>query len=137
MIKFSLHTFFLLCITVYLLSSCSQTEKKQLKVTATAYNSVAGQTHGHPAEAAWGDTLKPGIKAIAVSRDLIDSGLTRGTAVKIEGLSGTYIVMDKMNARWTNKIDIYMGNKVSKARNWGKREVTITWKQRPKSDSKK
>ena len=47
-------------------------DKKTLEVTATAYNSLAGQTFGHPSEAAWGDTLKPGMKAIAVSRDLIN-----------------------------------------------------------------
>jgi 3D (Asp-Asp-Asp) domain-containing protein len=32
-----------------------------------------------------------------------------------------------MNKRWTEKIDIYMGTDVQKARDWGKREVMITW----------
>jgi 3D (Asp-Asp-Asp) domain-containing protein len=102
---------------------------KELEVTATAYNSTWEQTIGHPAEAAWGDTLKPGMKAIAVSRDLIDSGLTHGTMVEIGGLPGKYEVLDKMNARWKMKIDIYMGTSEEKAREWGKKKVTIRWEK--------
>jgi 3D (Asp-Asp-Asp) domain-containing protein len=106
-----------------------QSEKVQydtLKVTATAYNSVEFQTKkGNPAIAAWGDTLKPGMNAIAVSRDLIDSGLVYNSQILIEGMDSTFLVKDKMNKRWTNKIDIYMGLDVEAARNWGKREVEI------------
>jgi 3D (Asp-Asp-Asp) domain-containing protein len=110
-----------------LLASCAETKK--MKVTATAYNSVESQTKkGDPITAAWGDKLKPGMKAIAVSRDLLKlEGLEHGTKVKIEGLPGKYKVLDKMNKRWTEKIDIYMGTDVQKARDWGKREVMITW----------
>ncbi|WP_242634310.1 3D domain-containing protein [Marinobacter salicampi] len=97
------------------------------EVTATAYNSVKSQTAGDPTLTAWGDTLKPGMKAIAVSRDLIEDGLTHGTKVTIEGLPGTYVVRDKMNKRWKNKIDIYMGKDVEAAREWGKQTVTISW----------
>lgn len=91
-----------------------------MQVAATAYNSVAWQTTASdPSLAAWGDTLKPGMHAIAVSRDLIKKGLTHGTKVKIEGLPGVYVVRDKMGARWHNKIDIYMGKDVAAAREWG------------------
>ena len=96
-------------------------------VTATAYNSLPAQTLGHPAEAAWGDTLKPGMHAIAVSRDLLDSGLTYRTKVTIDGLKDTFLVLDKMNRRWKKKIDIYMGVSRKDALEWGKREVTIRW----------
>lgn len=106
-----------------------QTEKIQydtLEVTATAYNSVESQTKkGNPAIAAWGDTLKPGMNAIAVSRDLIDSGLVYNSPVLIEGMDSTFLVKDKMNKRWTNKIDIYMGLDIDAARNWGKQEIDI------------
>ena len=34
---------------------------------------------------------------------------------------------DKMNKRWTRRIDIYMGTNVKAAEEWGKREVTIRW----------
>jgi 3D (Asp-Asp-Asp) domain-containing protein len=93
---------------------------KRMNVAATAYNSVAWQTTADkPSIAAWGDKLKPGMRAIAVSRDLIKKGLTHGTKVKIKGLPGVYVVRDKMNARWRNKIDIYMGKNIAAAREWG------------------
>ena len=99
---------------------------KKLNVTATAYNSVSAQTDSSPSIAAWGDRLKPGMKAIAVSRDLLKMGLKRGSKVKISGLPGEYVVLDKMHHRWSRKIDIYMGKNVRAAKNWGKRRVTIT-----------
>ncbi len=54
-------------------------------------------------------------------------GLTHNQEVRIEGLDGTYRVLDKMNKRWKKKIDIYMGEDVEKARQWGKKEVVIYW----------
>ena len=98
-----------------------------IKVTATAYNSIEAQTKkGNPALAAWGDTLKPGMKAIAISRDFLNEDiLEHNSKVKIEGLEGSYKVMDKMNKRWTRKIDIYMGLDEQAARNWGKQQVEI------------
>lgn len=98
-----------------------------LVVTATAYNSLHGQTNGDPNVAAWGDELEPGMKAIAISKDLLDAGLTRGTKVKIEGLPGEYVVLDRMPSRWEKRIDIYMGDDVRAARHWGVREVRIHW----------
>lgn len=98
-----------------------------LKVTATAYNSLPGQTRNDPSLTAWGEKLAPGMKAIAVSRDLIALGLTNGVKVKIDGLSGTFTVMDKLHRRWKKRIDIYMGIDVKAAKQWGKREVTIRW----------
>ena len=123
--------FFIIMIVMIsgsLISCGPDYEKHQLEVTATAYNSHKSQTLGNPRVAAWGDTLKPGIKAIAVSRDLLDSGLTYGIKVKVEELPGEYVVTDKMHRRWKKKIDIYMGNDVDKALEWGKRKVTITWR---------
>jgi 3D (Asp-Asp-Asp) domain-containing protein len=122
--NFRILTFF---IMVAFLASCAET--RTLEVTATAYNSVESQTKkGDPITAAWGDKLKPGMKAIAVSRDLLQQeGIEHGTQVKIEGLPGRYKVLDKMNRRWTKKIDIYMGTDVQKAREWGKKDVKITW----------
>ena len=96
-------------------------------MTATAYNSLPGQTSGDPTLAAWGDRLEPGMKAIAVSRDLLELGLTRGRRVRIEGLPGEYRVLDKTAARWTRRIDIYMGTDRERALAWGKRSVEIHW----------
>jgi len=102
-------------------------ELRTRRVTATAYNSLPGQTDSRPNEAAWGDTLEPGMKAIAVSSDLLAMGLTRNTHVKIKGLPGTYRVLDRMPSRWSNKIDIYMGKDRRKALEWGRRTVEISW----------
>lgn len=102
-----------------------------LTVTATAYNSVERQTKkGNPSLAAWGDILEPGERAIAVSRDLIALGLDHNEEIEIEGLEGTYIVKDKMNKRWTKKIDIYMGLNEKAAREWGKKKVEIRFNKK-------
>lgn len=98
-----------------------------LEVKASAYNSVPSQTDDEPFIGAWGDTLSYRNKSIAVSRDLIPLGLTHNTKVMIEGLPGVYLVKDKMAARWTRKIDIYMGDKVEKAKKWGVKELSIVY----------
>lgn len=101
---------------------------KRLKVTATAYTSHVNQTDSTPNIAAWGDRLKPGMKAIAVSRDLLKVyGLKHKQKVRIKGLKGEYVVLDKMNKRWRKKIDIYMGMDKKKAFRWGRRKVEILW----------
>lgn len=124
-----MRTLFIALSAATLLVGCSGGNTKE--VTATAYNSVNSQTKaGDPTLTAWGDTLKPGMKAIAVSRDLIKDGLTHGTEVTINGLPGTYIVRDKMNKRWEDKIDIYMGVDEKAAKEWGKRTVTISWNEK-------
>ncbi len=99
-----------------------------LQVTATAYNSARYQTsYEHPMVTAWGDSLRPGVKWIAVSRDLIQKGLTHNTMVKIDTFEGIYIVKDKMHWRWKNRIDIFMGDDIQKAKEWGRRKVSIAY----------
>lgn len=118
-------------VVLLLFSSCKSNknaEKVTMTVTASAYNSVEAQTKkGNPNLTSWGDTLEPGEQAIAVSRDLIDLGLDHNQEVEIKGLPGTYIVKDKMNKRWENKIDIYMGLDEKAAKEWGKKEVEISY----------
>lgn len=98
-----------------------------MKVTATAYTSMVCQTDRTPFLAAWNNRLKPGVKSIAVSRDLLALGLTNGTNVRIDGYTHNYKVLDKMNKRWEKKIDIYMGCNRKRALRWGKQTVTIRW----------
>jgi 3D (Asp-Asp-Asp) domain-containing protein len=120
--------FFALALSALPLAACATTPVMQsVMVTATAYNSTKSQTNHDPTTAAWGDRLEPGMKAIAVSDDLLDVGLTRGTRVRIDGLPGEYVVLDRMPSQWNNRIDIYMGDDTSAARRWGKREVRIHW----------
>lgn len=101
--------------------------ERTLKVKASAYNSLRNQTDATPNIGAWGDTLEPGMKVIAVSADLIELGLARGQIVRIRGLDGEYTVADRMSKRWERKIDIYMGTDVKAARHWGVRDVEIVW----------
>lgn len=111
----------------YDLAEQSPLNLQELEVTATAYTSTPGQTDDTPNIAAWGDVLEPGMKAIAVSRDLLELGLKHGDKVRIEGLDGEFTVLDKMNKRWERKIDIYMGDDLEDAKDWGKQQVTIFW----------
>lgn len=125
-LKWSLIGMLILLLVVYENDSY---EIRTREVTAKAYNSLASQTDNEgPNIAAWGDRLEPGMKCIAVSRDLIPLGLDHKTAVTIEGLPGVYIVLDKMNKRHKNTIDIYMGIDKKAATLWGKKRVNISWK---------
>ncbi|WP_309494603.1 LysM peptidoglycan-binding domain-containing protein [Sulfurovum sp.] len=102
--------------------------KKKLRVTATAYSSHVGQTDSTPFLAAWNNRLRPGMKIIAVSRDMLTRyGMRNGTKVRIGGLPGYYRVRDKMNKRYKKRIDIYMGVDRRKALRWGRRSVVIYW----------
>jgi len=107
---------------------------KKIRVTATAYNSFPSQTSKiHPGITAWGDSLHPGMKIIAVSKDLIPLGLDYNTPVKIKGDTSIYLVKDKMHSKWKNRIDIYMGEDKERALDWGRKKITIHY--RVKRDS--
>ncbi|RSK38766.1 hypothetical protein EJA19_11265 [Mangrovimonas spongiae] len=118
-----------------LLTTCQKAPKQPispykwecLEVTATAYNSLSYQTNSQPNITAFGDTLTPNMKCIAVSRDLLKLGLTHNTPVVIDGLDGMYLVKDKMHRRWRKRIDIYMGKDVKKAKQWGRQKLTINY----------
>ncbi len=126
-------SFFAFFMTFYV--SCKETKEtnaeamtwKTVEVTASAYNSLAYQNQGNPKITAWGDTLKPGMNVIAISRDLMKKGMVYNTPVKIDGLSGIFFVKDKMHHRWRNKIDIYMGVDLQKAKNWGRKKISIQY----------
>ena len=125
----------LITASIVLLFSCKESVQVEdpykwepMTVTATAYNSVPEQTsHEHPEITAWGDSITPGVKWIAVSRDLLKKGLSYNTLVKIDTFKGVYLVKDKMHPRWRNRIDIYMDTNVRKAREWGRRKVNIKY----------
>ena len=120
---------FMMFVVIISTVGCDK-KTKSLEVTASAYTSNVAETDSNPSLAAWGDTIRPGMKVIAVSRDLIKMGLSRGVKVSIEGLEGEYTVLDKMNKRWTKKIDIYMGADTKAAKEWGKQKVSIYWENK-------
>ena len=127
----------LLAVNIILREEIKQLEPEKaedlnkLEVVATAYTSHVTQTDNTPMIAAWGDRLKPSTKSIAVSRDLLtEYGLKHRSKVRIKGLSGEFLVLDKMNKRWRKKIDIYMGMNRKAAFKWGKRRVVLLWSKK-------
>jgi 3D (Asp-Asp-Asp) domain-containing protein len=103
--------------------------ERSMVVSVSAYTSVASQTNSEPNVTAWGDKLKPGMKAVAVSPDLLDEGLSHGSKLSIEGLKGKYVVLDKTNARFTKRVDVYMGVDVEAAKEFGVKQLRITWSE--------
>ena len=97
-------------------------------VVATVYNAVPAQTNSDPSHTA--SMFKLDLsnpykhRIIAVSRDLLIK-FPMGTRVRVEGTSydGVYVVEDKMNKRYTKRIDILInvGMRIGK---WD--EVVIT-----------
>ena len=87
-------------------------------VTCTVYNAVVEQTNSDPSHTA--SMFKLDLKnpykhkIIAVSRDLLIK-YPMGTRVRIEGTNydGVYIVEDKMNKRYTKRIDILINKEMS------------------------
>lgn len=132
---YAMYRLILFSMLVLMLYSCKESSEVEdpyqwvsLTVTATAYNSTPAQTsYEHPAITAWGDSIAPGVKWIAVSRDLLKKGLSYNTLVKIDTFKGVYLVKDKMHSRWRNRIDIYMDTDIKKAREWGRRKIEIKY----------
>tara|TARA_R100001460_G_scaffold47972_1_gene85837 strand:+ start:69 stop:407 length:339 start_codon:yes stop_codon:yes gene_type:complete len=88
-------------------------------VTATIYHADPRQTDDTPfitASGAYIDECCPGDhRWIAVSRDLEDLGFVFGAKVLVEGageMDGVWEVQDRMNSRYTNRIDFLVDTDV-------------------------
>lgn len=98
-------------------------------MTATIYHAVEGQTDDTPNITATGFTINmqdpASHRIIAVSRDLEKKGFTMGKKVCVENaglMSGIWIIRDRMNKRWKNRVDFLVDTKMK----YGKWEdVTI------------
>lgn len=99
---------------------------REIVVTAYAYTSRVGETDSQPTLAASGARLRPGMRAIAVSPDLLAIGLAYGTRVEIEGL-GEWIVLDRMGDAHRRSIDLYLGEDLDAARAFGRQRVKLRW----------
>lgn len=72
--------------------------------TITSYRPIPSQTDSSPTWTSIGDRTT--MYGVAVSRDLLASGVVRyGDILKIEGL-GLRVVNDTMNARHRNAVDV-------------------------------
>jgi 3D (Asp-Asp-Asp) domain-containing protein len=102
------------------------TSARELLVTAHAYTSRVEETDSQPTLAASGGRLRPGMRAIAVSPDLLAMGIEYGTRVELEGL-GEWIVLDRMGDAHRRAVDLYMGEDRDAALAFGKRRVKLRW----------
>ncbi len=104
---------------------------KIIIVTATIYHATPSQTDSTPFITASNQIINPDCplchRWIAVSRDLEAKGLTFGVKVRVTGtgyLDGIWTVQDRMNARWTNRIDFLVGEDIQGGR-WENVKVEI------------
>ena len=118
----------LVLIIMLLLSAFLKVTAQTTKVHATVYHAVPEQTNEDPGHTAFMfelDLSNPyKHQIIAVSRDLLVE-YPKGTRVRVEGTcyDGIYIVMDKMNKRYTKRIDLLI-NLDMQIGSWP--DVTIT-----------
>jgi len=99
---------------------------KILLVTATIYHADPAQTNADYLKTI-NEANPQGHRWIAVSRDLEQHGFVFGTRVCVEGagqLDGEWTVEDRMNKRWTNRID-FLVNKNVKGGKWNNVKITI------------
>lgn len=104
---------------------------KTMTVTATAYTAREEECDSQPWVTASGTPSRVGV--IAVSRDMEQIGIELGDLVIIKGM-GLFRVEDRMNRRWTNRIDILHAN-LEAARRFAKREVEVMWVGRSQTAS--
>lgn len=114
-------------LTILLIALTFQINAQQ-KVHATVYNAVPEQTNSDPGHTAFMfelDLTNPyKHRIIAVSRDLLKK-YPKGTKVLVKGTTydGIFIVMDKMNKRYTNRIDLLI-NQEMQIGNWPNATIT-------------
>ena len=87
-------------------------EPETYMVSASVYHACPKQTNSEPYITAFGYRIDKQSqykhRYVAVSRDLLDI-FSKGDSVYISDCgiySGLYVIADKMNKRWQNKIDI-------------------------------
>ena len=104
-----------------------ESEKRQYvvredHVTVTAYNSVPAQTDDTPCIGAQGTDI---CKIYEAGENICAANFVAlGTKLEVEGL-GTCIVRDRMNARYTHRVDWYMGMDIEGARKFGVRTKQV------------
>ena len=110
---------------------CSNKKVDVASVTATIYHADPKQCNADYLTTASLKKIDPDApekhRWIAVSRDLEPLGFTFGTKVCVEGaddLDGEWTVEDRMNKRWTKRID-FLVNKKRKGGKWNNVKIYI------------
>jgi len=99
----------------------NQSTLNAAEVTVTAYQSKPEQTDSTPWETASGQSVLTG--RIAVSRDL---NIPFGTIVHLKGY-GSFVIADRMNARFTKSVDIWTGIDNKSVQLHGTQKTTMLW----------
>jgi len=113
---------------VYEVSRISHTKDTEAVVakdartrTVTAYTSYPEQTWGDPCIGAWGDNL---CELYAEHSICASNAYVKGTRLHVDGW-GECTVLDRMNSRYPDRVDIYMGYDTPAAMQWGIRTVNV------------
>jgi len=98
-----------------------------VKVLATGYSSSIAETDSTPFITAANTPARPGV--LAVSQNLLreytpGAPFSFGDHVKVYGV-GDFIVEDSMNARWSNRVDVWFADRYDAVR-FGLREVVLS-----------
>lgn len=117
--------------TVYVSNAKQTIDSSFTIVTATIYHAVPNQTDDTPFVTASNKVINKdnpqGHRWLAVSRDLEKLGYVFGTKVFVEGagdLDGEWTVEDRMNKRWSKKID-FLVNTTIKGGKWKNVKLNI------------
>lgn len=118
-------------------ASAQASGQRVMILEATAYTSSPRETWGNPFITATGTRTRIGV--LAVSRDLL-SVLPYGTRVRLRDLGTVhgrgkgqfdaffrevvFVVEDTMNARWRNRVDVWMPDRATALR-FGRRIVEL------------
>jgi len=92
-------------------------------VTVTAYSARSAETDSSPELTA--DMTPSRIGLLAVSRDLLDAGLSYGQIVVLDGY-GVFRISDTMNKRFTSRVDI-LHSSAKSAKLFGKQSSSLRW----------
>ena len=97
------------------------------EVLEATVSSYSAQDAGGVRQGAWGDELRPGMKALAVSERLVARGLVHRTEVRVEGLPGSYTVLDRLPPGSGIDAAVYVGAPTPASRAWGTRRAKLYW----------
>ena len=88
----------------------------------TAYNSTIGQTDSTPCISADASNI---CKRYAKGEKICASNsYPLGSRLYVDGY-GECTVADRMNRRYKDRVDVYFGKDVKRARNWGRRKTNV------------
>lgn len=88
----------------------------------SAYNSLPGQTDSTPCEGAYGNVCEPYKKGQCV---VASNAFKKNTKIRIDKI-GDCIVLDTMNKRYPNRVDIFMGDDVNRAISFGVQKLKVS-----------